>query len=425
MKLSDRAGIVVPLGLTALAAGGAARLLAPRERLPSPLPVEPETVFSAEEIRAGRAYQRPQRRIRLVASALELGALAGVVRTGGRPQTDGGRSAARSRPAVGAAGAAAAAVGLSLGGTLLGLPTRALSRRRALAAGLSTDSWSSWAGDLVKATAIEAGLSAGLLAGSSLLAARLGPRWWRAAAGGAVGVGVLAGLLGPVLLDPVFNRFDPLPDGETRRDVLALAAAAGVQVKEVFSVDASRRTTAVNAYVNGLGPTKRVVLYDTLLKDYGRDEVRFVVAHELGHVHHRDVVRQLIFLALVAPPAALSVQQLTLAWAGELTGARAVPALSLAARAAGLPLVLGVTGLSRAVERRTDQFGLEVSQAPEALISFFRRIAVQNRADVTAPGPVRARLATHPPITERIGAALAFQNARAAGDRDSRTRAGS
>ena len=93
------------------------------------------------------------------------------------------------------------------------------------------------------------------------------------------------------------TRFEPLPEGETRRDVLALADAAGVSVGEVYSVDASRRTTSVNAYVNGLGPTKRVVLFDTLLADYSREEVRFVVAHELGHVHHRDVPRQLLFLA--------------------------------------------------------------------------------------------------------------------------------
>ncbi len=73
--------------------------------------------------------------------------------------------------------------------------------------------------------------------------------------------------------------------------MLELARAAGVKVGEVYSVDASRRTTAANAYVTGLGPTKRVVLFDTLLDRYNRDEVRVVVAHELAHVRHRDVPR--------------------------------------------------------------------------------------------------------------------------------------
>ena len=86
--------------------------------------------------------------------------------------------------------------------------------------------------------------------------------------------GAALAALAPVVLDPVFNDFTPLPEGDTRADVLALAREAGVSVGQVFSVDASRRTTAANAYVTGLGPTKRVVLFDTLLDRYSRDEVR-------------------------------------------------------------------------------------------------------------------------------------------------------
>ena len=95
--------------------------------------------------------------------------------------------------------------------------------------------------------------------------------------------------LGPVILDPIFNTFTPLPEGSTRDDVLALARRAGVDVGEVYEVDASRRTTAANAYVNGIGRTKRVVLYDTLLTEFTPAETRLVIAHELGHVHFRDV----------------------------------------------------------------------------------------------------------------------------------------
>ena len=95
--------------------------------------------------------------------------------------------------------------------------------------------------------------------------------------------------------------------------MLALARDAGVSVGEVYSVDASRRTTAANAYVTGLGPTKRVVLFDTLLERYTRDEVRIVVAHELGHVRHRDVARGVAFAALTAPATAFAGQRLALA----------------------------------------------------------------------------------------------------------------
>ena len=97
-----------------------------------------------------------------------------------------------------------------------------------------------------------------------------------------VAFGAVTIYAGPVVLDPLFNKFTPLPAGQTRADVLELARRAGVDVGEVYEVDASRRTTAANAYVTGLGSTKRVVLYDTLLENFTRDELRLVVAHELG-----------------------------------------------------------------------------------------------------------------------------------------------
>src|SRR5206468_476323 len=128
---------------------------------------------------------------------------------------------------------------------------------------------------------------------------RRAPRaWWLPGAGVVVAATGAVVFASPVLLDPLFNRFRPLPEGPLRRDVLDLADRAGVRVGEVYVVDASRRTTAANAYVTGLGPTKRVVLFDTLLgahageaggSDFTPDETRLVVAHELAHVHFRDV----------------------------------------------------------------------------------------------------------------------------------------
>jgi STE24 endopeptidase len=292
--------------------------------------------------------------------------------------------------------------------TVLGLPLGALARRRAIAVGLVTQSWRGWALDLVKSTAIEATLAGGTGGAVVLLTRRFPRGWWLPAGAGSVGLGALFGALAPVLLDPVFNDFTPLPDGETRADVLALARAAGVEVGEVFSVDASRRTTGANAYVTGLGPTKRVVLFDTLLDRYSRDEVRVVVAHELSHVRHRDVQRSVAYAAIVAPPAALAVQRLSWALSPERATAGALPALALAGALIAAPVGLIANRLSRAVERRADEFSLELSGAPEAFISFERTIALQNVADVDPPRLVSALLATHPPTAERIGTAVAF-----------------
>jgi STE24 endopeptidase len=243
-------------------------------------------------------------------------------------------------------------------------------------------------------------------------ATRRYPRgWWAPAGGGSVVFGALLAALAPVVLDPIFNDFTPLPEGETRSDVLALAEAAGVRVGEVYSVDASRRTTAANAYVTGLGPTKRVVLFDTLLDRYSRDEVRLVVAHELAHVRHRDVARGVLHAAIVAPAAALAAQRLSWALSTERGSPTALPALALGAALATAPLGFSSNRLSRAIERRADAFALALAGSPDAFVSFERAIALQNVADIDPPRWVSTVLATHPSTAERIGAAVAFSAA--------------
>ncbi len=301
-----------------------------------------------------------------------------------------------------------AGAGLTIALSVPPLPLQAIARRRAISVGLVTQSWRGWAIDLAKATGIEAVLSAGA-AGAIGAAMRRYPRgWWAVAAGGSVAVGSLLSALAPVLLDPIFNDYTPLEDGDTRSDVLALAAAAGVKVGEVYSVDASRRTTAANAYVTGLGPTKRVVLFDTLLDRYDREQVRVVVAHELAHVRYRDVPRSVLYAAIVAPAAALAVQRVSWVLSDRREPPGALPALALAAALVGVPV--GVVGnrLSRAVERRADAYSLELTGSPDAFVSFERAIALQNVAELDPPRWVTSLLATHPPTTERIGAALSY-----------------
>jgi STE24 endopeptidase len=263
-------------------------------------------------------------------------------------------------------------------------------------------------------TAIDAALVA---AGGGLLVLamrRFGRRWWVPAAAGVVAFGVALTYLSPIVLDPLFNRFQPLERGELRRDVLALADRAGVQVGEVYVMDASRRTTAANAYVAGLGTTKRVVLYDTLVRDFSPDEVRLVIAHELGHVHYSDVPRGLLYLAVVAPLGLLAAARLgeRLAPPGSLGTAAAVPAVVLAVSLMQPALTMVSNQLSRSVEARADRYALELTREPEALIAFQQRIAVQNVSDPAPPAWWRFLMGTHPTTMERIGQALAVEQQR-------------
>jgi STE24 endopeptidase len=386
--------------LALAAAEGGVRLLTPREQPIEPAKVDLTTYFSEAEIRRGARFARPQLALAMARGAIELGSLVLLVR---RPPR--WLSRPRKRPV---AGAAATAAGLAVGMSLPPLPLRVISRRRGIAVGLVTQSWRGWAVDLLKGDAIEAALAAGAGAAAVAVTRRYPRSWWLPASAGSVLFGAGLAALAPVVLDPVFNDFTPLPEGETRSDVLELAAAAGVKVGEVFSVDASRRTTAANAYVAGLGPSKRVVLFDTLLDRYTRDEIRVVVAHELAHVRNRDVARGVAYAALVAPAAALAVQRVSGALSPERGTAGALPAMALAAVLVGAPTGIIGNRLSRAIERRSDAYSLTLTGAPDAFISFERAIAVQNVADLEPPRWLTSLLATHPPTAERIGAAVSY-----------------
>jgi STE24 endopeptidase len=412
---SSRVRVLAPLALAAAAAEVGARLLAPRERPLEPAHVELEQYFSEQEIRRGARFARPQLAIRLVRTALDLGALTVVVRrTRQRPPGPRGwpRVPRRRKPSRPYLGSALTASGLITGGTILGLPLAAVARRRAIAVGLVTQSWRGWAVDLAKASAIGAAFAGGAGAGTMVLIRRFPRDWWLPAAAGSVAIGTLLGALAPVLLDPLFNDFTPVAPGELRSDVLELAKAAGVSVGEVYAIDASRRTTAANAYVTGLGPTKRVVLFDTLTDRYSRDEVRAVVAHELSHVRHRDVLRSAAYATFVAPAAAFATQRLSWAMSPHRDTPAALPSLALAAALVMAPAGLIGNRLSRAIERRADEFSLVLSGAPDAFISFERAIALQNVADLRPPRLVSAVLATHPPTLERIGAAVSYARRR-------------
>ena len=235
--------------------------------------------------------------------------------------------------------------------------------------------------------------------------------WWVPGSVLAVGFATASIYLGPVVLDPIFNRFTALPEGSTRADVLALAREAKVDVGQVYEVDASRRTTASNAYVTGLGRTKRVVLYDNLLKDFSRDEVRLVVAHELGHVHYRDVPRGLLYVALVAPGALFAASLLTRRLAPDepRPGPAALPALALSVAVVSFGVTVVANQLSRRIEARADSYSLRLTDAPEPFIGFERGIAMRNVADPDPPDWLVALMATHPPTVDRIGIAKAFE----------------
>ena len=391
----------VALVTAVVVAQAAVIIMRPRDRGPEPVPVDPRAYFSAAQLERADAFRSGQRWIFLAQTAIGLGVLVLIVRRPPRRLTD------LPRPLL--AGAATAAA-ISLAGLAAQLPLSVVARERAKDVGLVTQDWVGYAGDVAKGAGIGAAIAA---AGGALFVLglrRLGERWWIAGAVIVVAYGAAMTYASPVVLDPLFNDFEKLPAGELRSDVLRLAREAGVDAGEVYEIDASRRTTAANAYVAGVGRTKRVVIYDNLIKDFTPAETRLVVAHELGHAHYHDLRNGLIWVASSRLPGMWALAELTRRLGGTASaGARAVPAVAL-----GIAIVVPVTTivsnqLSRAVEARADAFALELTNEPETFIGFQRRIAVQNVSDVDPPAAWSFLFGTHPTTMQRIGMGEAFE----------------
>lgn len=273
--------------------------------------------------------------------------------------------------------------------------------------GLSTQQPLDWAFDQVKSLGVGV-VVAGLAAIAFYGVVRTAPRtWWL---WGWLAFTVLTAVLVflyPVVIAPLFNRFESLEAGPLRDRIIELGDAAGVPLDDVLVSDASRRTTAENAYVAGLGATKQMVVYDTLLENSEDAETLFIVAHELGHRRENHVAKNVALssLGLLLGFALLyRMGPWLMTWAGasgigDLNG---LPALLLYLSVVSLVLLPVQNAVSRAFERTADEVAIELTDDPGPGVRAFRRLAFNNIADLR-PNPVVVWLLyTHPPIPERI-----------------------
>ncbi|MFC4591104.1 M48 family metallopeptidase [Sphaerisporangium corydalis] len=280
--------------------------------------------------------------------------------------------------------------------------------------GLSTQHWPAWSADRLKNFAVQTVIVAIMVLAVVWLARRLPERWWIPAAAGAFALTVVASFAYPVVVEPLFNDFTPLKAGGLRSDLVAMAARDGVPVKDVLVADASRRTTALNAYVSGFGATRRIVVYDTLL-GAPAGEVRLVVAHELGHAKNGDVLSGTLIGALGAAAGACL---LFLAVSTRALRRRAgVPAIG-DPRAAGLLLGLMTLAtvlsgpaenvVSRRVEARADVHALDLTRDPATFAAMQRRLAVTNVSDLTPAAFEYLMYSSHPTTPQRIALARSW-----------------
>jgi STE24 endopeptidase len=273
--------------------------------------------------------------------------------------------------------------------------------------GFSTQSGWGWLADRLKSLAVTLVLTSGAVLGLAGLAQWL-PRAWPLVAAPAAAVLVLVvGFAAPLVLEPLFNRFSPLRDEELADRLRALARRAGVPVRDVLVADASRRTRKVNAYVSGLGATRRVVLFDTLLGEADPRQVELVVAHELGHRRARHVAKGTL-IGMLGAVLVVIVLWALVSHPGDLRNAPLVLLVAEALELVGLPVAAAV---SRRWEREADRFSLDVTRDPEAFETAHRELATANLSDLDPPRPVYALLFTHPTPPERIAAGRAWARA--------------
>jgi STE24 endopeptidase len=304
-------------------------------------------------------------------------------------------------------------------GRLATLPLRVPSENIRRDVGLSTQTWTTWAADVLRGLLVGAVVTGLVLLLLVWLARRLPRMWWAAGAGGVAAAVVIGSFGYPLVVEPLYNDFAPLPAGELREDLLALAERDGVAVDEVLVADASRRTTTLNAYVSGFGGSRRIVVYDTLLASSTPEEVALVVAHELGHAKRNDVLVGTLLGALAAAAAvcalavALSLRPLLRrAGASGMGDPRVVPLVLLLVAVTSLLTSPVANLVSRKIEARADLHALELTGDAEVFVESQRRLALTNLSDLQ-PHPIAyAFFATHPSVTERLALARAWERQR-------------
>ncbi len=299
-----------------------------------------------------------------------------------------------------------------LAGRLVTLPFGIMLRRQQRDYDLSRQSWGGYAIDVIKGEALDIVVTSLALVVLIGLARRWRHVWPAIAAGLMALLVVLGSFVYPLLVEPLFNEFRSLPDGDLRTGIFRIAGEEGVPIDDVLVADASRRTTTLNAYVSGFGSTRRVVLYDNLVDDLPRDEALSVVAHELAHAKHGDVV---VGTTLGAAGAVVGVGLLGLVvgWSRRRSGRDAaamadvtVVPLLLALMAFGTLASAPVqNGISRQIETRADVDALRTTGDRAPFVELQRQLALRSIADPTPPAWSQWWFGSHPGVLTRVAIA--------------------
>lgn len=363
---------------------------------------DPAEWFSAEELERSRSYQRPLARLRLVRGALGLVAVLVIVGLEVAPRLIDVLDVSNWVLQLLVVVVLLEVVALVYNPALDWWVDMVHDRRW----GLSTQTTGGFASDQVKSLLL--GVVVNLVLLVPLYALIRGTDlWWLWGWLLLVGFSVGLGFLYPVVIAPIFNKFTPLEEATLVARIDEIARRAGVDIEGAFVADESRRSTRDNAYVAGLGSTRRVVLFDTIL-EHPPEVVAQVVAHEVGHWRLRHLTKQIPLAALLALVLMLGLRLLAewdglWSWAGleGIGDPASLPILLLAVQVGFGTMGLAMSFVSRAFERQADVQALELLDEPALMHDMLRRLHVKNLADLD-PSRWKRWTASHPPAAERM-----------------------
>jgi STE24 endopeptidase len=275
--------------------------------------------------------------------------------------------------------------------------------------GFSTTTVKLWIADLIKGLFISL-IFMGILLGSLLAFVRFFPQSWWFWGWLLFALFQLFVLwIYPIVIAPLFNKFIPVSDDGLREKIFRLVEKANLPVSEIFQVDAGKRSRHSNAYFTGLGKTKRIVLFDTLIASHSHDELLSVLAHEIGHWKKRHIIKQLFFIEILSLILFyVSYRLITWPLLYETFGFERITVyvglflLSTFFKPLAFFLKPLTSSISRRYEREADDYANQLMGTTAHLISALRRLAKDNLANLY-PHPLYARVHySHPPLTERI-----------------------
>ena len=284
---------------------------------------------------------------------------------------------------------------------------------------LSNQKLQAWIWDEVKGFLLSVALAAALVEMLYFIIRQFPEHWWVLAWLGFLGVAVLLAQLAPVVLFPIFYKFEPLQDEELRLRLVGLGERAGTQVRGVYKWHLSEKSKKANAALTGLGNTRRIILADTLLDNYSPDEIEAVLAHELGHHVHKHILKSIAIQAAVTF-IGFWAANFTLNYAVDrwhifetISDFANLPLLLLIFIVLSFLLMPALNAFSRFNERQADRYAFENIAGVGPFVSAMNKLAKQNLAERTPSRWVEWWFHSHPAIARRVAAAEMWERINA------------